>query len=515
MDTTVNFTHEKVRHDQDNEVHLVVSLKAPKKDWEKERPPICVFPVIDISQSMTGQKIEYAKRSAMKLVEHLQPGDFCGLAVFSDNAELVSPPMEMTQDKKTELKNKIGDLRPVWCTNFSGGMLMGLEQLNKADLPKDLLKRVIMLTDGQANTGVAKCRRTLLPLLESNLGAVTMSCFGYGEDADQELLADLAKKGKGNYAFIQNPDDALNAFAKELGGLLSTYAQNIEIKVLAKNGHTINEVVSDVDTDGDDKKVTIKLPEILSEEEQHVVIKTTLSEQSKALPRKLLAFDVKVSCDVVNKDGKLEKVSDNLKAKMAFVKPGKEQKKADKKLDEIVALAQMVKVQIEAEEQAKRGDYSGAVASMGFISDNFATRGLEKYSTAADKLGGKMRSKQAFTSSSSYLNSYKTAGRRAYGASGMSADARNDFCGLVGESTMTNDAMKSTTDSFTVDDGADPDVVSSKITIDIDTDPNPQWPITTSPAPDTTIIITQTPPKKEKEKEKKVSSVTKKRSKRW
>ena len=66
MKTTARFTFDAVRHDQENEVHLVVSLKAPKKDWETKRPPVCVFPVIDTSTSMSGQKLDYAKKSALK-----------------------------------------------------------------------------------------------------------------------------------------------------------------------------------------------------------------------------------------------------------------------------------------------------------------------------------------------------------------------------------------------------------------------------------------------------------------
>ena len=104
MKTNTRFTFETVRHDQENELHLVVSLNAPKKDWEKERPPVCVFPVIDVSSSMSGQKLDYAKQSALKLVEHLHKGGYAGLAIFHDGVDLVSEPIEMTQENKDKLR---------------------------------------------------------------------------------------------------------------------------------------------------------------------------------------------------------------------------------------------------------------------------------------------------------------------------------------------------------------------------------------------------------------------------
>ena len=35
MKTNTRFTFDKVRHDQENNIHLVVTLNAPKKDWKE------------------------------------------------------------------------------------------------------------------------------------------------------------------------------------------------------------------------------------------------------------------------------------------------------------------------------------------------------------------------------------------------------------------------------------------------------------------------------------------------
>jgi len=497
MKTTTRFTFDKVQHDQENEIHLVVTLNAPKKDWENKRPPICVFPVIDISGSMSGDKLDYAKKSAIKLVEHLQDGDYAGLAVFGSDVELISAPIEMTAENKTQLRQRIGDLHTRGMTNFSGGMLTGLGQLNNVDLPKGVVLRVIMLTDGHANQGVATDHNGLTKLLTANLDRVTMSCFGYGEGANQELLSDLAKTGKGNYAFIQNPDDAISAFAKELGGLLSTYAQNLEVTISSSNGHEIVEVLSDVDVDGDEKKAVVKLPEILSEEEIHLVLAVKLSKQTKALPRELNAFNVDLTYDFVTESGKVEKKSESLKAKIKFVKPGKEQKKPTKEVDEIVALSQTLKAQVEAEKMADAGQYGAAAAHMGMISDSFQTRGLVGNAAFAQKIGQQVNSNVNYCSSESYRTSTKSLGRRARGTSGANREATMDYMSLgLDTDTSAQEKLKS---SF-ADDGTQvviPPVITTPGFI--------------APTPPKDIAPPAPAPKPKVEKKK----ITKSRSKRW
>lgn len=225
MKTTVQLTYERVRFDEAKDVHLVVSLAAPHLNAAAPRAPVCVIPVVDVSGSMSGEKLHFAKQSVMKLVDHLAPGDFCGVVVFSTGVETLAPPAEMTQARKDELKGLVGRLEPRDQTNLGGGMLAGLDHAKVARLPDGMLVRVILFTDGLANQGPAKSHAELMQLLEANLGRATLSAFGYGDDADQELLRDLSTKGKGNYAYVQSPENAVTAFARELGGLLSTYCR--------------------------------------------------------------------------------------------------------------------------------------------------------------------------------------------------------------------------------------------------------------------------------------------------
>jgi Ca-activated chloride channel family protein len=446
MKITTKFTHDKVRHDKTNDIHLVVSLKAPKLDWEAKRPPVCIIPVIDVSTSMGGDKLDYAKKTMIKLIDHLRPGDYCGLGAFSTSVYPIQAPVKMTQSSKDALKAKVGELQVVSSTCFSGGLELGLKWGATIDVG-NMLVRVIMLTDGQANHGVVDAQG--LAKIVDTRGRTTVSCFGYGTDANQELLADLAKRGEGNYAFIKDPDEALSAFGKELGGLLSTYAQNIVLDLAPHNGHKIEEVVSDVDVEEKDGKVIIKIGDLLSEEERHVVVAMKLSEQSQALPREMNVVDVKIDYDLIV-DGKREHRQEDPKAKIRFVKPGEEQDKPTKEVDQIVGMAQVGKAQVEAEEHAKKGDFKNAVAVMSSVQSSLNARGHEKLHAFASNVGSRLVSAQAYAGSQGYLSSSKSYSARGMGVSKMDKDLEGEIVtsGLVSDFAMCNAAQSSTASAF-------------------------------------------------------------------
>jgi len=447
MKITTTFTHDKVDFSKENEIHAVITLKAPKIEWEKKRAPICVIPVIDVSSSMAGDKIEYAKQSLLKLIDNLAPGDYCGLVAFDSNVHSIAEPRELSQSNRDVLKAKAGQLRASGSTNFSGGMRQALEWINKLDVNSNMVLRVIMFTDGQANQGEA-VGRDMIPLCKKLLGKATLSAFGFGTDCDQELLADMAREAKGNYAFIRNPDDALTAFAKELGGLLSRYAQDIVIDVAPHNGHKIEEVLSDVDVEEDGPKVKIKLPEMLSEEERHIVLKIKTSVQSKALPRELNVLDIKVDYDELI-DGDKRHAVQELKAKLAFVKPDDVQKEPTKEVMAIVGVAMTVQAQIKAEELAKQGNFVGASAALLSNASLMDAFSLHDHGGMSRGLSAKYDSHASYTASSGYRDVMKKGLTRSSGTSDREAVEVLSSVGLA----SSNSAMDQAVHSFTGDAG--------------------------------------------------------------
>lgn len=441
------FTFNEVRFDQDNNLHLVLGLTAPKSDWQAQRPPLCVIPVLDISGSMKGDKLLYAKRSILKLVDHLSQTDYCGFITFSSLARVDFAPVLMSQANKDHLKKVVGGIGVEGSTNFSGGMLLALETANKMDLPQGTLIRVIMFTDGHPTHGVTD-PEGLVKLLSKQAGCATLSAFGYGLDANQELLGQISDTGKGNYAFVKDPDGALSAFGKELGGLLSTYAQYVNIELTPHNGHSIKEVLSDVEVKEEvDGAVKIDIPSILSEETVNLVFAMKVAKQKAPGPRQVTAMDVKVSYEIIDADGKSVAKTIETKAKIQFVKPGDEQKTPTKEVDEIVARAQLVKAQVEAEKLAKSGQYGTAGGVLKGIHENLVNRGHVGLAGLSEHLGGMYASSGAYTSTTGNRVALRAVMRG--GAMKASSVAKEDEAVLLAANyAMSNSTQASLVEAF-------------------------------------------------------------------
>lgn len=448
MDIDARLTHERVRFDQSTDTHLVVTLKAPALDGQVKRPRICVVPVIDVSGSMQeNNKLDYAKKSVLKLIDHLKDDDYAGVVVFDECARVIGKPGKLTGDHRERLRKAVSELQVGGYTNFADGMLTALKLVNQMDLADGVVNRIIMFTDGQANRGPATSGPEIVKLLEANMGAATASAFGYGADASQDVLADFSRAGKGNYAFVKDPDAALTAFGKELGGLLSSYGTDIILEVEPQAGHKITSVVSDIEAEEDVVgHVTIRIPEILAEEQRHVVLAVKLAQQKTGGPRAVNAFTIRAHYDVIDRDHHKDRKNVEGKGKAQFVKEGEEQSEPNKELDAIVSLAQVVRAQIEAEDKAKSGKYVDAQHIMAAVAANAASRGHDHTSRLAMNVGDRLGGEAVYAASGGYLRGVSTGGTRGMGVSSYDPAAQVDL--MAAGVSLCNSTQTSTSASF-------------------------------------------------------------------
>lgn len=432
-------------HDRNNETHLLVELKAPQVNWKKDRAPICVLPVLDVSGSMRGQKIDYVRKACRKLIDHLAPGDFAGIVGFDSLVHPIAEPREITQEQKEILKKKVGELHAGSATNMSGGLFQALDWINNLDLPEKFVLRIILFTDGHANQGITG--RNLLEAADKQKGRTSISVFGFGTDADQELLADIANKCNGNYAFIDSPDVALQAFARELGGLMSTYAQNISIKIAPDKNNKVLEILNDEDVVEDKGVTTVKLQDILGEESKYIVAKVQLNEVEKPLPRKVNAFKVDVSYTDKEGDKKsLKTMAIKVKFCKADEEPTEEDAEVVKHRDRLLA----GRAQDQAEIYARMGNYEGA---RGIMLQCSASLGDENVKGLVSDMSISYSNAQSYNGSRGTTNAMRQSFKKGRVMS-YSAESKKmiDDAG-----TLCNSAMDDMVNNFTSEDVADSD----------------------------------------------------------
>ena len=413
MKLSARFDYEQVDHEKNNTVRLLVTVEAPNIDWVTQRPQICILPVIDISYSMDGPKFTYARQACRKLIEQLKPGDYAGLVTFARDVKVVVAPQPVTQELKAQLVRELERLRPNGGTNFSEAVTQALASLERLDLPSTTLHRAIFFTDGEPTCGVTD-RAMIKSLLAKNLHSFSMSFFGYGDalgrGCDQEFLTELSDVGRGNYAYVQNPDDALAAFGRELGGLLSTYASDLRVVLEPRNGHSIDKVITRLEGvsdagSSDLTEVALDLGDLLAEEHRHLVVECTVNKQDKPLPRDFSIINVKATCRRVTREGGKETEEASTAAKIRFVRPGEAQGTPTPEVGAIVALHQLALAQHQAESQAAAGRYAAAGDVLRSFSLEAQSKGYGAVAGVATNLQAHMANPAAYRASQGYRKS--------------------------------------------------------------------------------------------------------------
>jgi Ca-activated chloride channel family protein len=156
-------------------------------------------------------------------------------------------------------------------TNLSGGWEQGLAEVQRWKTPTSI-NRVLLMSDGNANIG-----ETYLPNLkrtasEALASGVSLSTIGVGLDYNEDLMAQLANEGAGNYYFVDTQAAIAAAFEKELKGLSSTVARNTSLIIELPEGVQLGALYGFPYKQVGDK-VMISLSEFYSEQEKNVLLK--------------------------------------------------------------------------------------------------------------------------------------------------------------------------------------------------------------------------------------------------
>lgn len=356
---SARLSHGKVALSKKHEVHLLVSLEGEKASGD--RKPLTLGVAIDCSGSMAGEKIEYARRSLAKLVEHLTDADTLGIVAFSDSVWTVVPAARMTQEAKDRARAEIDGLRSLASTNLSGATLEAYNAIRAAaeKKAKDSVDRAFLFTDGLPTAGITD-RAQLVEIAGQKPGNSGLTCFGYGQDHDPELLKSMAQRGGGNFYYVRTPDECPAFFGRELGGLLSCVAQAVKVRLETKPDVKILEVLHDFDVEANPEQTaaTVSVDDVYSQEKRRILFRIELPKMEKS-GRPFRLGTVKASFqDLLAKEPRSEEVS----VEVEYVKEVDAQKDVDKEVAEQLALIGAAKAQEEAIRLARAGRFEDAKA---------------------------------------------------------------------------------------------------------------------------------------------------------
>ena len=186
--------------------------------------------LIDVSGSMEADnKLPLVKTALGLLVDQLRPQDRVAIVVYAGAAGLVLPSTPGNEPQK--IKDAISQLSAGGSTAGGEGIRLAY-QIAQENFRKDGNNRVILATDGDFNVGVSSDGDMQRLVEEKRKSGVFLSVLGFGmgnyKDNKLEVLSD---KGNGNYAYIDNLQEAQKVFGKEFGGTLFTVAKDVKLQL--------------------------------------------------------------------------------------------------------------------------------------------------------------------------------------------------------------------------------------------------------------------------------------------
>jgi Ca-activated chloride channel family protein len=186
--------------------------------------------LLDVSGSMDSpEKLPLAKRAMRLLVSQLRSEDHVALAVYAGAAGLVLPPTPGSD--KAAILEALERLQAGGSTAGAEGLVLAYETARK-HFKEGGNNRIVLMTDGDFNVGVSSDAELVRLIEEKRKSGVYLSILGFGmgnyKDSKMEQLAD---KGNGNYAYIDNVREARKVLVEEMGGTLVTLAKDVKLQV--------------------------------------------------------------------------------------------------------------------------------------------------------------------------------------------------------------------------------------------------------------------------------------------
>ncbi|HYK94542.1 MAG TPA: VWA domain-containing protein [Candidatus Dormibacteraeota bacterium] len=221
-----------IRSTHRSERFVLVELEAPAAPRQPQRDPVNLAFVLDRSGSMSGQKIELAKRAIETAVDRLLPTDRFAVVCYDDRVDVIVEGTNASREAKTNAIERLRGIDARGSTDLGGGYLRGAEQV-ALGLVELGVNRVLLLTDGLANQGIVDPGELARHASELRARGVTTTTFGVGEDFDEALLQSMADAGGGHFYFIGDAAQIQDLIASEVGELLQVVARNVALEITA------------------------------------------------------------------------------------------------------------------------------------------------------------------------------------------------------------------------------------------------------------------------------------------
>ncbi|WP_309645848.1 von Willebrand factor type A domain-containing protein, partial [Phenylobacterium sp.] len=190
------------------------------------QPPLNLVFLIDTSGSMNPEdRLPLARKSLNLLIDQLRPQDRVAMVAYAGSAGAVLAPTDGRQ--KLKMRCALEALHSGGSTAGGAGLALAYD-LAKQNFDPKAVNRVILVTDGDFNVGVADPAKLKDFVADQRKSGVYLSVYGYGRgNYNDAMMQTLAQNGNGTAAYVDTLNEARKLFRDDFTASLFPIADDV------------------------------------------------------------------------------------------------------------------------------------------------------------------------------------------------------------------------------------------------------------------------------------------------
>lgn len=208
---------------------LFINLSAKKLNFDSVPAGNFVF-LIDVSGSMDlPNRLPLLKTAFQSLVKNLRDKDTISIVTYGGSVGIKLPPTSGSEKKK--IIRAIEELNAAGDTPGEAALRAAYRLAKNSFIPGGN-NRIILATDGDFNVGQTSEKELEELITKERQAGINLTCLGVGMGnyKDSKIEA-LAKRGNGNFAYLDDIKEGEKILVKELTQTLFTVANDVSMTV--------------------------------------------------------------------------------------------------------------------------------------------------------------------------------------------------------------------------------------------------------------------------------------------
>ena len=210
----------------DYELQIGVSSPAAARP----RKPMNFTFVLDTSGSMAGQPMVLEQAAVNAIASSLQTGDIASMVTWNDTNTVVLDSLAVTGPGDPTLLAATAALTAGGTTNLYSGLTVGYGLAQK-NYSADRLNRVILISDGQANTGVTEATVIGDAAALNDGDGIYLVGVGVGDGVNDTLMDAVTDAGRGAYVYLDQAGEAQRMFVDRFDETMDVAARGVQVEL--------------------------------------------------------------------------------------------------------------------------------------------------------------------------------------------------------------------------------------------------------------------------------------------